>query len=113
MALLVVEGASQFTPDRARGVVVVESDCEGPPFTEAFHELDSQESRQVAQGYAAQMGVAPAFINGNVIGPYPVNSEGLSLEHVRDDQGRPLPQNHPRMQPKRYRVDVPVTRPLR
>lgn len=113
MSLLIVEAACQTTPDRSRGMIVVESDCEGPPFTDAFHELDSQDARALAQGYAAQLGIAPAFINGNVQGPYPVNFEGLSLEHVRDGDGKALPQNHPRMQPKRYRVDVPVTRPLR
>ena len=72
-----------------------------------------QDARALAQGYAAQLGIAPAFINGNVIGPYPVNKEGLSLEHVRDEHGHPLPANHARMQPARYRVDVPVCRPLR
>lgn len=111
--LQVVEDASTFTPDRSRGVVVVESDVDGPPFNDAFYELDSQDARHLAQGYAAQMGIAPAYLNGNVLGPYPVNAEGLSLEHVRGPQGQPLPAQHPRMQVKRYRVDVPVSRPLR
>ena len=113
MSLLIVEKACSVTPDRSRGVIVVESDNVGPPFTEAFHELDGQDARSLAQGYAAQLGVAPAFINGNVIGPYPVNKEGMSLEHVRDGDGHPLPANHERMQPARYRIDVPVNRPLR
>lgn len=111
--LQIVEKDCTFTPDRARAVIVIESTCEGPPFTDAFYELDTQAARQLAQGYAAQMGVAPAYINGNVEGPYPVNSDGLSLEFVKDSKGNSLPQSHPKMQPKAYRISVPVCRPLR
>ncbi len=113
MSLQIVEKACTVTPDRGRGVIVVESTCQGPPFAESFHELDGQDARALAQGYAAQLGIAPAFINGNVEGPYPVNGEGLSLEHVVDKDGRALPPQHPRMQPKAYRISVPVCRPLR
>jgi hypothetical protein len=106
--LLVVESACQFAPDRSKGVVVIESDCSGPPFTAAFTELDSAEARRLAIVYAQSAGVVPPRINGNVIGPYPVNSEGMSFENIHDEQGQPLPAGHPRMQPKRYRIDVPV-----
>lgn len=113
MALQVVEKACQFEPDRSRGTIVIESDLGGPPFTDAFQELDGAPSVQLAQQYACAMGCAPAYLNGNKIGPYPVNSEGLSLENVRDEKGQPLHQAHPRMQPDRYRVDIPVSRPIR
>jgi len=111
--LKVVEAACVFEPDRSRGQVTIESDQGGPPFTDAFQELEGQGSVQLAQQYACAMGCAPAYLNGNKIGPYPVNAEGLSLENVRDEKGQPLHQSHPRMQPSRYRVDVPVSRPIR
>ena len=111
--LKVVVEASQFQPDGSRGMVVVESDCVGPPFTEAFSELESQQAVHVAQQYATTQGCSPAYLNGNKIGPYPVNAEGLSLEQVRGPKGEALPQTHPRMQPAKYRVEVPVSRPLR
>ncbi len=111
--LQVVEAACKFEPDRSRGTVVIESDCQGPPFTEAFTELEGQDSVKLAQQYACTLGCAPAYLNGNKGSPYPVNAEGLSLENVRDEKGQALHQSHPRMQPARYRVDVPVSRPIR
>jgi len=113
MSLNVVENACTFTGDRSRGVVVIESDAPGPPFTESFHELDSTDARNLALQFSAGCGLAPPRINGNVIGPYPINGEGLSLEHVKDGQGQPLPPQHPRMQVARYRIDVPVAAALR
>jgi hypothetical protein len=46
-------------------------------------------------------------INGNIIGPYPVNSNGTVLG---SDADAALPPTHPDRQPHRYRIDVPVTR---
>lgn len=111
--LQVIPEASLFHPDGSRGTVVIESDQGGPPFTDAFQELESQGAVQLAQQYATSQGCAPAYLNGNKIGPYPVNNDGLSLEQVRGPKGEALPQQHPKMQPFRYRVDVPVSRPLR
>jgi hypothetical protein len=111
--LKVVSDACAFEPDRGRGMVVIESDETGPPFLKAFTELEGQETIKLAQNYACQCGCAPAYLNGNRTSPYPVNSEGLSLEHVRGPKNESLPPQHPRMQPVRYRVDVPVSRPLR
>ena len=42
--------------------------------------------------------------------PYPVNSEGLPLDAVKDEHGNPLPPTDKRMQVARYRTDVPVAR---
>jgi hypothetical protein len=111
--LQIVEKACTVEQDLSRGLIVVESDCEGPPFTQAFEELNSQDARRIAQGYAGKVGVASPHINGNVQGPYPVNAQGQSLEHVKDEKGNPLPPQHPSMKPMRYRIDVPVCRPLR
>lgn len=111
--LQVIPEASQFHPDGSRGTVVIESTAPGPPFTEAFQELEGQQAVALAQQYAVTQGCSPAYLNGNKIGPYPVNAQGLSLELVRGDKGEALPQQHPKMQPARYRVDVPVSRPLR
>lgn len=111
--LKIVQSACVFSPDRGRGVVVVESDCSGPPFLEAFNELEGQAAVQMAQAFAASLGCAPAYLNGNKIGPYPVNSEGKSMEHVRGENGEVLPPQHPLMQPANYRVDIPVSRPIR
>lgn len=111
--LNVIESACQFAADGSRGTVVIESDQGGPPFTDAFQELDSQDAVALAQQYAVTRGCSPAYLNGNKGSIYPVNKDGLSLEHVRGDKGEALPQQHPKMQPTRYRVDVPVSRPIR
>jgi len=112
--LQVVESACRFQPDMSRGNVVVESSCDGRTggFQEAFSELDSMDARSMATGFAARHGMGDPRINGNVSSPYPVNADGVSLEAVKDGEGNPLPQTHPKMQPARYRVDVPVTRRL-
>jgi hypothetical protein len=106
--------ASRFLEDRSRGVVVIESDLslKNGSFSEAHHELDSMEARHRAIGFANANGVGDARINGNSSGTYPVNKEGLPLEHVRDEHGQPLPLTHPRMHVWRYRIDFPVTRRL-
>lgn len=111
--LSIIPEVCEFLPDRSRGVIVIESDIGGPPFNAAFDELKGTDAITMAQGYASSNGLGVAYLNGNVEGPYPVNSEGLSLEHVRDGQGKSLPAQHPRMQPARYRVSVPVSRPIR
>ena len=109
----VIDEASQFSPDGSRGMVVIESDEGGPPFTAAFTELEGMTAVAMAQQYATGRGCSPACLNGNKIGPYPVNAEGVNLELVRGDKGEALPQQHPRMQVARYRLDVPVARSFR
>jgi hypothetical protein len=113
MGLSVISAASEVTADRSRATVVVESDHPGPPFTQAFEELTGTGAREAAQAWAAAQGVAPAHINGNVQGPYPVNAKGVPLDQVKDPKGQPLPPRHEDMRPASYRVDVPVCRPLR
>lgn len=116
MLTVITEGhyGTQLEEDRSRGVVVIESDqgLQGGNFAAAWHELESQEARHRALGFAASNGVGDARINGSPTAPYPVNGEGVPLDFVRDEHGQPLPLVHPRMQVKRYRVNVPVTRRL-
>lgn len=112
MALTVVVSKSEFQPDASRGVVVIESDI-GPPFTGAFDELQSLDAVKMAQQYAAAKGCSPPMVNGNKIGPYAITAEGLSLDQVKDKDGNVLPQSDPRMQPAKFRLDVPMARSIR
>ena len=111
--LRIVPEACQLQPDRSRGVIVIESDKPGPPFHDAFYELESSDAANLALTFATQNGIASACLNGNRIGPYPVNSQGASLELVRGSKGEMLSPDHELMQPAHYRVEYPVARPLR
>jgi len=111
--LKIVDNECVFSSDCGKGMVIVESDRGGPPFLDAFTELESKETIELAQQYAATRGCAPALLNGNRVGPYPVNSAGVPIDMVRGANNEPLAPQHPLMQPARYRVSVPVTRPIR
>lgn len=111
MGLHVVEAACRFSQDRAQATIFIESDITHD-FPAAIEGLSSTEARNLALGYAAQSGVPDPRLNGNVPHPFPINSEGLSLEQVRDEVGNSLPPQHPRMQIARFRVEVPVCRKL-
>lgn len=114
MAVHVVAKACRIEPDCSRGVITLESDLGGGGnFADAIYELEASETRNFALGAAARAGISNPHINGNLSGIYPVNSEGLSLDQVKDEKGEALPARHPRMQPARYRIDVPVSRPIR
>ncbi len=109
-SLYVNEDASRFAADRSSGTVVVESD--NPELGMQVDELGSAAARHLASGYAAACGVGDARINGNTQ-TYPVNDEGLPLDQVKDPAtGDPLPQKHIRMQPAKFRADIPVCRKL-
>lgn len=111
MAIHIVESACQFTPDLGRGKIVVESDDRD--FQKAFFELtEGIDARNLAVAFAARLGMASPRVNGNIQGPYPINRAGIPLEEVRGPDGQGLPQQHEQMQPARYRIDVPVCRPL-
>lgn len=107
----IVEAECSFAADRSAGVIVVESSNED--FPRAIEELASAEARQMAIGYAVTRGVADARQNGNVVGPYAINSEGTPLDKVPvGPDGQPLPHGHPLKQVAGYRVEVPVCRRL-
>lgn len=112
MGLHVVGDACKFNDDMGQGVVVIENDRVSD-FGIAIEELGMIDARNMAIRYAASKGMGDPRINGNLSGAYPVNNEGLSLDQVHNrDGGGSLPAQHPRMQPSRYRIDVPVTRRL-
>lgn len=111
MGLKVIPEASKFTDDNGQGVIAIECD-RASEFNIAIEELQSIAARNLAIKFAAERGMGDPRINGNVGYPYPVNSKGVSLELVRDENGNSLPPQHALMQPARYRVDVPVTRRL-
>ena len=77
-----------------------------------IEELQHANARNMATGFASRKGVGDARINGSLIGPYPINSKGQALDQVKDENGAALPAQHPLMQPKAYRVDIPVCRRL-
>lgn len=113
MAIAVVEDRCKFAPNMGTGVVTLESDHGPGEFGQAFNELqEGMEARNMALSYAATRGMGTVRLNGNVVGPYPVNAQGVPLDAVKDAAGETPDQKHPLMQPARYRVDVPLCRPL-
>ena len=58
----VVSAACEFSPDRSRGKIVIESLHGQGEFDKAFHELGEIEARSTAQSYAATQGVVAARI---------------------------------------------------
>jgi hypothetical protein len=113
MALNIVGKACQFSSDLSKATITIESDLPGPPFTDGIYELEQVGARNLAIAYAGQVGMGVAHLNGNTSSVYPVNSDGVPLHEVRGPAGEPLPPQHPKMQPARYRIDVPVTKPIR
>lgn len=110
MPVVVLEAECAFSADNAKATIVVEH--EGTDFPRAIEELGSTASRNLAISYASAAGVGDARLNGNIEGPYAVNEEGTPLEEVKGPGGKPYPPQHPKMQPYRYRANVPVCRKL-
>lgn len=106
----VLEPACTFATDNSRAIVVIESANDNG--AQAIEELSTADARNLALGYASRRGVSDPRLSGVTPYPYPVNSEGLTLDRVVDQAGQPLPPQSPRMQPARYRVDIPVTKAL-
>ena len=116
MSLQVVTKASTATADRSKAQIVIESTLgsSGGSFQAAFDELNDPQTRAVAQQYAASIGMGTPRINGNVIGPYAVNSDGIPLDEIKrtDENGAALPATLPQFQPAHYRVTVPLCQPI-
>ena len=108
--LQVIEDACTFTTDKSGAKIVIQSNLE--PFPSAIEELDKIDVRNLALGYAASKGVADPRVNGNVIGPYPVNAKGINVYDATGPNKAELPPNHEDKQPVAYRADVPVCRKL-
>jgi hypothetical protein len=113
--LSVIEDKCKFTQARDKAFIVVQSSYGSGEFQKAFHELkEGTGARELAQGYAAEHGLSSSHINGSVEGPYPVNDEGISLDAVvSPDQNNPWLADHPKRQPKNYRVDIQLIKPFR
>lgn len=99
-SLVVLPEHCKFSADRRSAVITVTS--ENPIFPDAITELSSVQARNLAMAYAASQGVGNVCMNDNIIGPYPVNGDGVSLEQLN------LPPTHPDMRVGSYRVDVKV-----
>lgn len=108
--IVVLESECAFSADNSKASIVLEH--QGTNFPRAIEELVSTDARNLALQYASAAGVGDARLNGNVEGPYPVNEDGVSLDEVKGAGNKPLPPQHPKMQPARYRVSVPVCRKL-
>ncbi len=107
---MVLEDECQFAADNSKATIFLEN--QNLDFPRAIEELGSVDSRNLAIGYASKCGVGDARQNGNIIGPYAVNEDGVPLDEVADQRGKPYPPQHPKMQPRKYRVEVPICRKL-
>jgi hypothetical protein len=81
--------------------VVVVSDAAGPPFTEAFEELQGSEAVRFAMEYAATKGMSNIAVDGLRASPYAVNADGEVVAALPDD----VADNSPRRRIHRYRAD--------
>ena len=103
--LTIVDSACTIEPDCSKAVIVLESDCDQPRFSQAHEELSSLGARQDAIVAAIKKGLARASLNATPV-VFPVNLKGVPLDEVRGADGAPLPFDHQEMQPYRYRVAV-------
>ena len=108
--LEIIEDACTFSADKSVAKIVVQSNKQ--PFPAAIEELDGMNVRTLAMGYAASKGVTRPGVNGNIDGPYPVNSKGVSVYDACGPNKEPLPANHEDKQPVAYRATVPLCHKL-
>jgi hypothetical protein len=90
-----------------KGSVVIE--CETNDVHQAHEHLQSIKAKKMALDYAAQKGLVPPSINGNVQGPYPVNEEGQDYAEAFEKYGLDVNKN---FKISKYRITVPVCRSL-
>jgi len=94
--------------DGSRGTVLIESNADTLPAQ--IEELTSAKAREhvlmsvVKEGIKGQPGISRMAEP-----PYPVNSDGETIENLKDENGSPLPPQSPRMQPVSYRAKYEVT----
>ena len=60
---------------------------------------------------APAVAIDPSIIYGNNV-LYPINEDGVPLDQVADQAGRPLAPTHAKMQAAAYRVEIPICRKL-
>jgi hypothetical protein len=105
--------ATQVTlgKDGSRAVVTVIS--EKATFPEQIEELQSASARELALKAAATAGIkGNPGISGWAESPNPRNSKGQALEEIKGEDGKPLPFNHPDMQPAYYQAAFEITAKL-
>lgn len=94
--------------DGSRGVVLIESDL--PSFVDQIEELRSAKAREFVLQATVKAGIKGLpGISRTVDSPYPVNSEGESLDNLKDDKGNAIPLTDKRAAPKSYRARYEVT----
>jgi hypothetical protein len=94
--------------DGSRGTVVIESDAETFPLQ--IEELTSAKAREQVLISAVKEGVkGQPGISRLADPPYPINSDGETIENLTDEEGQPLPPQSPRMQAASYRAMYEVT----
>lgn len=109
--LFIAEAECEFAADRGKANITVQC-SDTVAFNLAIEELQSVTSRELAVAYAAAHGMGDPRQNGNIIGPFACNEDGVPLDEVNDGTGKPLSAKHPKMQPYLYKVIVPVMRKL-
>lgn len=99
---------TELVGDGSRGAVTIESDLGELPLQ--IEELTSSRARETVLAEAVKAGIKGLpGISRTVDPPYPVNADGETIENLKDDEGNPLPPQHPRAQPKAYRARYEVT----
>jgi hypothetical protein len=91
----------------SRGKVTVESELDSLP--NQIEELASAAAKNFALASSVEGGIKGSpGISRTVDSPFPVNSEGETIGNLEED-GKPLPPDHPRCQAKAYRVTFEIT----
>lgn len=94
--------------DGTRAVVSVKSDAK--TFPEQIEELGSAAARNAALKAASATGIKGSpGISGTSQAVHPRNAEGKPLEDLKDKDGKPLPLDHPDMQPAYYQCAFEIT----
>lgn len=94
--------------DGSRGSVLIESDL--PIFGNQIEELTSARAREFVLASTVKEGIKGLpGISRMIDPPYPVNSEGETIENLKDVDGNAIPPQSPRAQPRAYRARYEVT----
>jgi hypothetical protein len=94
--------------DGSRGSVLIESDLES--FPAQIEELGSAKAREHVLMSAVKEGIkGQPGISRTVEPAYPINFQGETIENLKDEDGKLLPPQAPRMQPHAYRARYEVT----
>lgn len=94
--------------DGSRGAVTVASDL--PGFPDQIDELTSARAREAVLTAAVKAGIKGSpGISRMVDPPHPINSQGETIENLKDEEGNALTPQHARSQPAAYRARYEVT----